>query len=588
MAIAQHDVVETTLGSAPKTTDPQERVDVVFVEPDGLERRVPAFVRRGEWKVRYSSAVLGHHRYHAETDVTLGEREGEIEVDAGEKSDGTNPHGALRVASDRRHLQHTDGTPFLWLADTWWDGFTRRLSTDDFRRLAAQRAEQGFSVVQIVAGLYPEMAPFAPEGESASGWAWHEGFTAPNLAWFDEADERVTELVNHGLVPCIIGAWGYYLQYMSVKQMLRHWRELMARWGAYPVVWCLAGEMPALGYDQMLAAVSKFEPEGMKPRELVPLLLRQLSLKLRHRGRGDVGFPDSSAIATMLGVGPAVADQVKRWNEVARGVRAIEPFGRPITVHSQPNWPPYELLEDLDLADFWLLQTGHSATYSLAPSVNQVVHALAQTPAKPVLVGEVCYEGILGSSWHEIQRFLFWSHLLSGTAGHSYGAQGVWGFNTPEYPGGTGGRWSELTWQDAAALPGATHLGIGRQILMGLPWEQFDPHPEWVKPHHSARDRIQPYAAGVPGGPRVVYFPVPALVRNSLGFRTVRLEDLGTGAWVARFVNPRTGRPEPTFLVEPDAKGGVTLKDALAGPLPSKEDWVLVLRPATSAEGQMS
>lgn len=57
--------------------------------------------------------------------------------------------------------------------------------------------------------------------------------------------------------------------------------------------------MPALDHDQMLAAVSKFEPEGMKPRELVLLLLRQLSLKLRHRGRGDVGFPDSSAIATI-------------------------------------------------------------------------------------------------------------------------------------------------------------------------------------------------------------------------------------------------------------------------------------------------
>jgi hypothetical protein len=70
-------------------------------------------------------------------------------------------------------------------------------------------------------------------------------------------------------------------------------------------------------------------------------------------------------------------------------------------------------------------------------------------------------------------------------AGHSYGTQGVWGFNTPEYPGGIRGRWNELTWQEAAALPGATHLGIGRQILMGLPWEQFDPHPEWVKPHHS-------------------------------------------------------------------------------------------------------
>src|SRR6266536_1863126 len=57
-------------------------------------------------------------------------------------------------------------------------------------------------------------------------------------------------------------------------------------------------------------------------------------------------------------------------------------------------------------------------------------------------------------------------------AGHSYGTQGVWGFNTPEYPGGIRGRWNELTWQEAAALPGATHLGIGRQILTGLPWEE--------------------------------------------------------------------------------------------------------------------
>ena len=41
-------------------------------------------------------------------------------------------------------------------------------------------------------------------------------------------------------------------------------------------------------------------------------------------------------------------------------------------------------------------------------------------------------------------RCLFWSHLLSGTAGHTYGAQGVWAFNTREYAGG-GGRWNDLT-----------------------------------------------------------------------------------------------------------------------------------------------
>ena len=27
-----------------------------------------------------------------------------------------------------------------------------------------------------------------------------------------------------------------------MKKMKQHWRYLIARWGAYPVMWCLAGE----------------------------------------------------------------------------------------------------------------------------------------------------------------------------------------------------------------------------------------------------------------------------------------------------------------------------------------------------------
>lgn len=579
-AVAQHDVVELALGVAPETPSPSGIVDVVFLDPTGIERVVPAFASRGQWRVRYSSPMVGRHRYRVRADKPLAGAGGELDVDARREPHPLGSHGALHVGDDHRHLEHADGTPFLWLADTWWEGFTRRLTIGEFRHLAAERAEQGFSVVQVVAGLYPEMTPFAPEGESRSGWAWHEGFSSPNLEWFDEADERVAELVRQGLVPCIVGAWGFYLQHMGVEAMLRHWRELIARWGAYPVVWCLAGEMSAVTHEQMMAAATRFAPGNLKPSGVAGALLRQISLKASRLVRGrDPGFPDSSGIAKLLGLEPIVSAQVAGWNRVARGVRQLEAFGRPITVHSQPNWPPYRLIEDEALVDFWLLQTGHSATYSLAPSVNQVVDALAQTPPKPVIVGEVCYEGILGSSWHEIQRFLFWSHILSGTAGHTYGAQGVWGFNTAEYLGGIGGRWNERTWQEAAALPGATHVGIGRKILLGLPWEQFEPHPEWVTPHQRAKDRIQPYAAGVPSGARVAYFPVPGLVRDCLGFHTIQLRDLGTGAWEAHFVNPRTGRHEPEFVIHPGPDGSATLRDGAAGPLPSKEDWLLVLQP---------
>ena len=526
--------------------------------------------------MRYSSTTVGEHRYRAETEQELSDPAGVVVVVPSEAAHPVRAHGALRVADDRRHFEHADGTPFLWLADTWWDGFTRRVTIEQFRELAAQRAKQGFSVIQIVAGLYPEMAPFAPEGDSASGWVWDDGFTAPSPAWFDEADGRVVELVGQGLVPCIVGAWGFYVQQMGTEKMLRHWRELIARWGAYPVVWCLAGELPAVEHELMRAAASKFERGNLKPRDLLGVLGRQISMKVWRRGRSR-SFPDSAGIAALLGLGPVVADQVGKWNEVLRGVRKMEPFGRVLTVHSQPNWPPYELVEDDNLIDFWMLQTGHSGIYSLAPSVNQVIDATAQRPTKPVLVGEVDYEGILGSSGPEMQRFLFWSHLLSGTAGHTYGAQGVWGFNTPEYRGGVGGRWNEATWRQAADLPGATQVGIGRQILLELPWERFESHPEWVKPHQRPKDRIQPYAAGVTGGPRVIYFPVAGLVRDSLGFHTVELRDLGRRPWQGQFVNPRTGAREPTFVISPTVDGTFILNGGIGGPLPSKEDWVLLL-----------
>ena len=63
-----------------------------------------------------------------------------------------------------------------------------------------------------------------------------------NPAYFDAADLRIQYLVEKGLVPCIVGCWGYHLPMYGEPAMKKHWRNLVARWGAYPVIWCLAGE----------------------------------------------------------------------------------------------------------------------------------------------------------------------------------------------------------------------------------------------------------------------------------------------------------------------------------------------------------
>ncbi len=176
----------------------------------------------------------------------------------------TNPlfeHGGIEVADDQRHLQHADGTPFFWLADTWWMAFTERLSyPDDFYQLTADRVKKGFSVIQIVAGLYPDMNWYDERGRNEAGFPWTEQFETINPAYFDQVDRRVAYLVDQGLVPCIVGSWGYFMDFAGMNVLKKHWDYLVARYGAYPVVWCAAGEAMMKYY----LADSQMDPEKWK------------------------------------------------------------------------------------------------------------------------------------------------------------------------------------------------------------------------------------------------------------------------------------------------------------------------------------
>ncbi len=113
---------------------------------------------------------------------------------------------------------------------------------DEFQTLAKDRHDKGFTVVQIVAGLYPDMPAFDPRGASLAGFPWEADFHTINPAFFDEADARIMHLVDMGLCPCILGTWGYYLNWLGTEKMKLHWRYIMARWGALPVVFAAAGE----------------------------------------------------------------------------------------------------------------------------------------------------------------------------------------------------------------------------------------------------------------------------------------------------------------------------------------------------------
>ncbi len=170
--VEQNRTAEWCFASQRERRDPFNEVSLEarFVGPDGRELAVPAFWAGGRsWKVRFSSPVPGAYRFRTAcsdaSDQGLHGQEGACEVLSGSGGNPLYRHGPVRVAEGGRRFEHLDGTPFFWLGDTWWMGLCQRLSwPDGFRELTADRVAKGFTAVQIVAGLYPDMPAFDERG----------------------------------------------------------------------------------------------------------------------------------------------------------------------------------------------------------------------------------------------------------------------------------------------------------------------------------------------------------------------------------------------------------------------------------------
>ncbi len=513
-------VAEWSLRSAVQYDNPWREVELAFVftTPAGRELRVPAFWAGGRrWRARYSTGEPGEHRFRTECSDPgnggLHGRTGSVRVVESASGNPLFRHGPIELDPSRTHLRHADGTPFFWLADTWWMGLTERLRwPQDVQRLTADRVGKGFSVVQIVAGLYPDMEPFDDRGRNEAGFPWDRGFDRINPAYFDAADRRIMHLVEAGIVPCIVGAWGFFADVAGAAAMREHWRYLVARWGALPVVWCLAGEAGMPFYTS---------------EEGAAYLRLGLAERVRYRN----------------------PERVRAWSDIARSVRSTDPFGRPFTVH--PTRSGRAQVDDPSLLDFEMLQTGHLGFSTLADTVDMIERARATKPRLPLLVAEANYEGEYGSSLEDVQRYLFWMSMMSGAMGHTYGAHGIWQVNRPDRPYGPsphGLTYGDRSWQEASGLPGAGQVGRSARFLARLPWWRFEPHPEWVEPHQEPGDRMGAYAAGIEGEMAVLFVPMHALWKLANGIMTLGALRPGAAYEVVYF-DPVSGAerlvPEP-------------------------------------------
>ena len=531
-------VVEWEYQSARSYANPFRDVDLTaeIRRPDGEVFRLPAFWAGGRtWKFRFSTPTSGEYAFATvcsdTTNQSLHQQQGALSVTPYAGDNPLYQHGGVQVSTDQGYLAHADGTPFFWLADSWWHGMTTRFRwPDDFQHLTQDRKEKGFTTIQFAVGFPCDIAPFDPRGQNEAGDPWDTAWHSINPDYFALTDLRIQHLVEQGMMPNIVGAWGYYMKWAGVDNMQQHWRYLIARYGAYPVTWTLAGEATLAWYEDLATR-----------------------------------WPEEKATLR------------KQWSEVAAFVQTSDPFDRLLTVHPGPNSGDLKPINAMQHIDMVMCQSGHGGYFSLPGSVAVIREAQALYPDKPVIHGEVCFEGMEGKSGHDVQRFLFWSNMLMGTPGFSYGVEGIWQFNTEEQtfgPSPVGNVWGNVPWEIAHQYEGSREIGLGKKFLENYRWWKLTPVQNRVESQYDDVVSV-PFAATIGDDHLFVY-----MFRKPASWQPYQINGLSPQrAYPVTWFNPITGDAiEDRFSA--NSAGKITIDRA-----PIMQDWVLVVDQSAIATG---
>lgn len=446
----------------------------------------------GSWGWRHLPVIPGRYEARCRNGFRFadGSRHWDFEVQPVSPGESCRlaRHGPVVIDAPRRRFAHADGTAFFYLADCWWHGASARLPFEKgFGPLCADRREKGFTVIQIATSLSCDGGAFDPRAANEEGFPLENPGGQVRLRWFDAFDRRLRCLLKTGLVPAIVGCWGYHLALHGGPQILDLWRHLLARYDGWPVVWILCGEVSLPPYGS---------PSGQRQ------------------------------------------EQVEAWGEIYRRLREHQPQ-RPFGLHPGPH-AHYSTLESDLPVDFFMAQPGHKGFLSLTNADRQL-RQLRESGHRPFLIGEGCFEGMYGGCRDDIQRSLFWRAILAGAAGHAYGADGIWQVNWPEAqfgPSPDGHEWGRTPFHQAVAWPGSTQVGVGRRLLELFSWHDLVPAPGAAVLTPTVSEEIAPQAAWV--GKVLLVFLFQALAPWGPSLRVTGLRP--QAACRLRFYCPMTGQ----------------------------------------------
>jgi len=342
---------------------------------------------------------------------------------------GDNPlyiHGKVVRGGGGHYLTFADGTPFFWLGDTAWNG-VMLAKKNDWKQYLQQRCLQRFSAIQF-ASLDGCLTSTNRSGEKA---VFTTNPLRVNPKFFQDLDPNVEEINAYGMLAVPVMFWMYHEndagRRLSEDDAICLGRYLLARWGAFHCVWCLAGDGI---YD------------------------------------GEDG---------------------ERLKRIGRGIFA-ERHDQPVTVHPQSlRWvkPTFAGEEWYDIVGY---QSGHgdSDEYLAWLIHGPPAREWASKPVLPIINLEANYEGHpayhsgLPFGDYEVRLAAYRSLLVSPPAGVTYGHMAIWGWQetrtkAPCYDVGL-----VPPWQKGLNTPGLRSLSNLRNLLDAIPWWKLRPAPEIV------------------------------------------------------------------------------------------------------------
>ncbi len=418
-----------------------------------------------EFCVNFAAPCSGSWTYKSiSTDQSLDGKTGNFNVvpwNGYQLDENPTRNGFVRVRQTGinagHYFEYTDGHPFLWVGDTWWNWTKKDIHFDTFRELVDNRAGKGFTIGQL----------FVP----GNGWSQESSMLSDHYNTLDTAHIRhVEEMIRYanskGITVWVHAWWSRkdMATNIGAENMRRWWRYLVHRLGAYNVIWVLAGEYNMYNY-------------------------------------GGMGLDF--------------------WKDLGKMIKEEDPYQRIVGVHNTPpfweggaeapQWSTAEVLQDETWLDYNQSQVGHGRyANEMIPLV--VSDAYKRQPPKPIVVTEAWYEFVEGNPRGLDIRFAAWSAMMSGAAGHTYGGGHVWLADLPESPS-SGGTWPREKGylRTTYDYEGAVSMGHLANFFSHIDWWNMSPHPELI------RDYPQPLCLARPGKEYLVYLRYGGMVRIETG-----------------------------------------------------------------------